>query len=80
MVKIAHRLLPSCRALVSALGLLLVCALPAAAQSCPSPYTSATSATGPICGTTCAPGTHPSMQTGSLTCEAGFAAPTSRLA
>ena len=57
---------------IALLSLLLV--NPAMAQSCPSPYaTFSSQPTGPVCGTTCSPGTFPTMKTGALTCEPGLA-------
>ena len=66
------------RAVLAAACLALCLVNPAAAQTCSSPYTAVTSSllAGPVCGTTCTPGTYPSMKSGTLTCEAGLAPPT----
>src|SRR5215510_4047806 len=62
-------------ALVAAF-IVAISAAPAAAQRCPAPYTEALSPqTGPVCSSTCAAGSYPKIEGGSLTCTAGYGTP-----
>src|SRR5258707_8230704 len=77
MLAILHAATRRARVLFAVACLALCFAAPAAAQTCPSPYASVVGKLmAPVCGTTFAPGTFPSMKSGSLTCEPGLAPPT----